>query len=156
MSDRLCPALVFPRARFVPGGDVPHPRKAGTLLEVAADDALAAGVDLFDAGFYWEAHEVWEGLWAAHGRAGESARVVQALIKVAAAGVKVLQRQPEGVTRHLDGARALLTDVHAWPEDLTPALRLADVRALIDEASAAPPAPREGPVFARALRDAAT
>ena len=30
--------------------------------------------DLFDAGCYWEAHEVWESLWRQHPRASTEAR----------------------------------------------------------------------------------
>ncbi len=58
------------------------------------------GVDLFNAGFYWEAHEAWEGLWHAHGRKGATADLLKGLIKLAAAGVKVRERQPRGVVTH--------------------------------------------------------
>jgi predicted metal-dependent hydrolase len=57
-------------------------------------------VALFNAGFYWEAHEVWEALWHAHGRRGPAADVLKGLIKLAAAGVKVRQGQPHGVVTH--------------------------------------------------------
>jgi hypothetical protein len=46
------------------------------------------GIDLFNHGFYWEAHEAWEGLWAACGRRGPNATYLQALINLAAAGFK--------------------------------------------------------------------
>jgi predicted metal-dependent hydrolase len=46
------------------------------------------GIDLFNNGFYWEAHEAWEGLWAACGRRGPTATYLQALINLAAAGLK--------------------------------------------------------------------
>ena len=29
------------------------------------------GIDLFNDGYYWEAHEVWEGLWHACGLRGQ-------------------------------------------------------------------------------------
>jgi predicted metal-dependent hydrolase len=71
-------------------------------------------VALFNAGYYWEAHEVWEGLWHAHGRRGPTADVLKGLIKLAAAGVKVRQGQPHGVITHarraaeaFDSARAV-------------------------------------------------
>ena len=113
---RRAPEVALPRQRFVPGGEVPHPRKAGTLPDVAAEAALRVGADFFDAGFYWEAHEVWEGLWVELGRKGPAALLVQALIKLAAAGVKELQGQPEGVLRHLDGASRLLDGLTGWPD----------------------------------------
>ncbi len=45
------------------------------------------GIDLFNHGFYWEAHEAWEGLWVACGRRGPTATYLQAL-NLAAAGFK--------------------------------------------------------------------
>jgi len=64
-------------------------------------------VELFNAGYYWEAHEVWEGLWHAFGRQGAVADVVKALIKLAAAGVKVRERQEHGVRTHAGRAAKL-------------------------------------------------
>jgi hypothetical protein len=55
---------------------------------------------LFNAGYYWEAHEVWEGLWHANGRRGATADVLKGLIKLAAAGVKVREGQQHGVRTH--------------------------------------------------------
>jgi len=64
-------------------------------------------VELFNAGYYWEAHEAWEGLWHAYGRHGAAADVLKALIKLAAAGVKVREGQEHGVRTHA-GRAALL------------------------------------------------
>lgn len=47
------------------------------------------GIDLFNYGYYWEAHEVWEGLWHACGRSGMTADLLKGLIALAAAGVKL-------------------------------------------------------------------
>ncbi len=68
-------------------------------------------MDLFNHGYYWEAHEVWEGLWNAAGRSGITADFVKGLIKLAAAGVKVRQGQPRGVAGHAAGAAALFGDI---------------------------------------------
>jgi uncharacterized protein len=65
------------------------------------------GVALFNAGYYWEAHEVWEDLWHAYGRRGVLADVVKALIKLAAAGVKVREGQEHGVRTHAGRAGEL-------------------------------------------------
>jgi predicted metal-dependent hydrolase len=65
------------------------------------------GCELFNAGYYWEAHESWELLWHAHGRKGAIADVLKGLIKLGAAGVKVRERQPRGVTTHARRASAL-------------------------------------------------
>jgi uncharacterized protein len=64
-------------------------------------------VQLFNAGYYWEAHEVWEGLWHAHGRRGATADLLRALIKLAAAGVKVREGQEHGVRIHARRAAEL-------------------------------------------------
>jgi hypothetical protein len=69
------------------------------------------GIDLFNNGYYWEAHETWEGLWIAAGRRGPLADFLKGLIKLAAAGVKCREANPEGVRRHLARARTLLRGV---------------------------------------------
>jgi predicted metal-dependent hydrolase len=66
------------------------------------------GIELFDAGFYWEAHEAWEGVWHHLGRTSPRALWVKALIKIAAAGVKMRQGTARGVDSHLDGAIRIL------------------------------------------------
>src|SRR3981081_2703360 len=43
------------------------------------------GFDLFNYGYYWEAHETWESLWHAAGRRGPVATLLKGLIKLAAA-----------------------------------------------------------------------
>ncbi len=58
------------------------------------------GVRLFDAGYYWESHEAWEGLWHAAGRRGATAELLKGLIKLAAAGVKVREGQEHGIRTH--------------------------------------------------------
>jgi hypothetical protein len=58
------------------------------------------GLDLFNHGYYWEAHEVWEGLWHACGHRGTTANFIKGLIKLAAAGVKVREGIAKGVHSH--------------------------------------------------------
>ncbi len=65
-------------------------------------------LDLFNAGFYWEAHEAWESFWNAFGRTSPEARCVQGLIHLAAAAVKIREGKPAGVSRHTQRARELL------------------------------------------------
>ena len=68
-------------------------------------------LDLFNAGYYWEAHEVWEGLWIAAGRKGCCADFLKGLIKLSAAGVKAREGQPVGVCRHAKRAVELFQSV---------------------------------------------
>jgi hypothetical protein len=69
------------------------------------------GCDLFNHGYYWEAHETWEGLWQAAGRKGVTADFLKGLIKLAAAGVKAREGRPQGVRRHAKRAIELLERV---------------------------------------------
>jgi hypothetical protein len=46
------------------------------------------GIDLFNRFYFWEAHEAWEGLWAAAERGSAPAMLVQGLIQIAAALLK--------------------------------------------------------------------
>lgn len=69
------------------------------------------GIDLFNAGYYWEAHEAWEGLWNASGRAGPIAVFLQAMIALAAAGLKLRVGSASGTTAHSRRADWLLEDL---------------------------------------------
>jgi hypothetical protein len=71
------------------------------------------GIALFNAGYYWEAHEHWEALWHAHGRRGPTAELLKGLIKLAAAGVKVRQRQLHGIVTHARRSALSLADACA-------------------------------------------
>ncbi len=111
---RFVPNAPLPPYSYVPGR-FPHPVSdpAGHLYGKPLDRppcpdpngwresiAYLYGVDLFNLGYYWEAHEVWEGLWRACGRTGPTADFFRGLIKLAAAGVKVRQGVPAGVASH--------------------------------------------------------
>jgi len=58
------------------------------------------GIDLFNHGYYWEAHEVWESLWHACGRKGRTGEFLKALIRLAAGGVKAREGTLRGIQRH--------------------------------------------------------
>ncbi len=121
MSSRFLPDVPLPLSTYVPGR-TPRP-----VTEAPGNSAIAAagnllpfdparwrdsrsflrGVDLFNEGFYWEAHEEWEGLWHAAGRSGPTADLLKGLIKLAAAGVKAYEHRPAGVRRHAHRALEL-------------------------------------------------
>src|SRR5207344_243254 len=50
----------------------------------ATNDSYLYALDLFNHGYYWEAHEEWEQLWHAMGRTGLTADFLKGLIKLAA------------------------------------------------------------------------
>lgn len=69
------------------------------------------GLDLFNHGYYWEAHEVWEGLWKACEMTGPAADFFKGLIKLAAAGVKIREGRREGVRTHAQRAAELFRSI---------------------------------------------
>lgn len=108
----------FPAYAYVPGSR-PHPRHLrgraqgepegpppAPLDPDAWRDSLPylRGIELFERGYYWEAHEAWESLWIAAGREGPVAELLRGLILLAAAGVKIRQGRGTGAARL--GARA--------------------------------------------------
>jgi len=97
------PARPFPPYAYVPGRS-PHPvtdpaghsfgrrEPPGRYCAAGAwrdNEEYLYGIDLFNAGFYWEAHEAWESVWkAAQPRDEVQALFIQGLIQVAAALLK--------------------------------------------------------------------
>ncbi|HUI26465.1 MAG TPA: DUF309 domain-containing protein [Candidatus Kryptonia bacterium] len=109
----------FPAYRYVPGLR-PHPTRdpRGHSYEATPRlnrhapwrpdewrtlEAWLYGIDLFNARYFWEAHEAWEGLWATAPTNSAPALLLQGLIQIAAAllknhmgvieGVRVLSRE---------------------------------------------------------------
>ncbi len=101
-SLRYLPGRPLPPHRYVPGRH-PRPvrdrssyRKAQRQWHAAWEPAAWRkledwlwGVDLFNAFFFWEAHEAWERLWVAQPKDSLPAMVLQGLIQIAAALLKV-------------------------------------------------------------------
>lgn len=102
----------LPRYRYVPGVQ-PHPVRdpAGhsysptpernrhpswSVDEWRTSEDWLYGVDLFNRFYFWEAHEAWEGLWAAAPRDTPSALLLQGLIQIAAALLKTHMLVPAG------------------------------------------------------------
>ncbi len=92
----------FPPYRFVPGTTL-HPRRhvdghshglpEPRLIQLPPDrwqeseDYLYAA-DLYNFAYWWESHEVWEGLWRAAGRDTVPGHFFKGLIQLAAANLK--------------------------------------------------------------------
>ena len=73
--------------------------------------AYLSAIDLFNHGYYWEAHEAWESLWHAANRRGPTADFLKGLIKLAAAGVKAREGRTRGVALHAARAGELFAAV---------------------------------------------
>ena len=93
----------------------PAARRQTIAATLAANPLWLYALDLFNGGWYWEAHEAWEGFWNALGRTTSEARLVQGLIHLAAAAVKIREGKPAGVARHTQRARELLGGSRAAP-----------------------------------------
>src|SRR3954462_11438154 len=122
---RYCPERPLPPYSYVPGLN-PHPisdplghsfgvqEPAAEPLEESSFRSNAMylyAIDLFNHGFYWEAHEAWEALWHAAGRTGATADFLKGLIKLAAAGVKAREGRAAGVRQHAERAGELFRGV---------------------------------------------
>jgi hypothetical protein len=108
---RLVPDMPFPAYAYLPGR-TPHPTRDPEGHSFGAESRAPRppdpgnwracrdylfGIDLFNRGYFWEAHEAWEGLWVACGREGPAATYFQALINLAAAGFKARWGSARGV-----------------------------------------------------------
>jgi hypothetical protein len=104
----------FPPYRFVPGR-APHPhaptghsyrppdQPPPTVLyypsaEWHRSHEYLFGCDLYNHGYWWEAHEEWEGLWQLTDKSGVQGRFLQGLIQVSATHLKVEVGHLRGVT----------------------------------------------------------
>lgn len=133
---RFLPDEPFPAYAYTPGSGDPHPVRdtRGHSHGVDHPDPPAPdprrwrdshdylrGVDLFNAGYYWEAHEAWEGLWNACGRKGGTALLLQALIALAASALKRRAGSAAGARAHAERAARLLRGVTGPAMGLDPA-----------------------------------
>lgn len=150
------PAHRHPHPERDPGGHVrdgaPGPEVTGPPDPDAWRDtpAFLWGVDLFNAGYYWEAHEAWEELWRAAAD-DQTAALLHGLIKLAAAGVKAGVANPRGTARHARAASELFAPLaaqghtHLFGLDPRPLKRAAEAWAARAEAGlAAAPTLRPG------------
>ena len=97
LRPRWLPQKNFPPYAYLRGRG-PHPvRDPGghsyqvEPILVAAEASLGSeaflwGLDLFNHGYYWEAHEAWEGLWKVADRDGPLRMLIKGLIMLSAAG----------------------------------------------------------------------
>lgn len=71
--------------------------------------ALAAGVEAYEHGDFFEAHELLEPAWMGTDVPADRA-LLQGLIKLAAAYVHGVRGNPRGIARNLEGARSRLLE----------------------------------------------
>lgn len=91
-----------------------HPRRAGSGHGFEFDRGPSAplgdasgrgledfeyGADCFNFGYFWEAHEVWEGVWHATPRDHPTRDFLKGMIQVAAALLQEVRGKPEAALR---------------------------------------------------------
>jgi len=106
----------FPSYRFVPGQNPHptadprghsyqppgHPGEPPFPVDPQAWDRCEPylyAVDLYNHGYWWEAHESWESVWQLTDKAGVQGRFLQGLIQSGACHLKIHLGKPEGVER---------------------------------------------------------
>jgi hypothetical protein len=116
---RWLPQKSLPPYGYLPGKN-PHPVRdpAGHSYHVepilvSAEGSLGSyaflwGLNLFNHGYYWEAHEAWEGLCRVADRDGPLRMLFKGLILLSAAGVKIRERKKAAAARHATRAAAML------------------------------------------------
>ncbi|MER8466566.1 DUF309 domain-containing protein [Mesorhizobium sp. M1396] len=88
------------------------------LAESLGSDVFRWGIDLFNHGYYWEAHEAWEPLWHAAKRSTQHRLFFKGLILLAAAGVKIREGKQVAAVCHATRAAALFRQVVTVPSRL--------------------------------------
>ena len=102
--------IPFPAHAYVPGKTPRHPdgwfddlrnaAKPGTpLSELHLTRAFIAGRVYFDAGFFWECHEVLEAVWMQAPDPSPERDFVQAMIQLANARLKLRMDRPRATLR---------------------------------------------------------
>ncbi|WP_416068366.1 DUF309 domain-containing protein [Rhizobium sp. ZK1] len=123
---RLLPQRSFPRYAYLPGR-MPHPVRdpAGHSYQVEPvpvlpkqdSDEFAWGADLFNHGYYWEAHEAWEEIWQVAERGSALRALLKGLILLSAAGVKIREGKRAAAMRHAGRAAGLFRQLSKVPHD---------------------------------------
>lgn len=105
--------ISLPGRKYIPGQGV-HPDKdprgshipeyASTTTKFNAGNwqysqQYLYAIDLFNNGFWWEAHEVLENLWIESGRKSAAAKFIQGIIQISAALLKHSQSLHRGAVR---------------------------------------------------------
>lgn len=134
------PPALRPSHVYIPGQTARHPEdwfdeiKASIGPDTPLDElhetaAFQTGLAYLSAGYYWECHEVLEAVWMRTNDPSAQRDVVQALIQLANARLKLLMDRPRAARRLCDMVAAHL----ARCDDSTMilGLRIADLRAAL-------------------------
>jgi Domain of unknown function (DUF309) len=105
-----------PASRARPAGHSYHVEPIPVAVAASlSSDAFLWGLDLFNHGYYWEAHEAWEDLWQVADRGGPLSMLFKGLILLSAAGVKIRERKNAAAARHAKRAASLFRQLTKVP-----------------------------------------
>ena len=133
--------IPLPPHVYVPGRTARHPvdrfaalrdsvQPGMTSRALAATPAFRAGLLYLDRGYFWECHEVLEAVWMQTPEASAERDMVQALIQLANARLKLLMDRPRAALRLCGMVRAHLARL---PSDRpTLGLEVGEVAARVD------------------------
>ena len=113
----------LPPYAHIPGVNTRHPEgwfdpisdtaRAGmSVVELAESAAFQSGLRYLEAGYFWEAHEVFEPVWMALSP-GDEKQVLQALIQLANGKLKLQMGRPKAALRLCEIVEGLLADLGA-------------------------------------------
>ena len=142
-----CAARDVPKHAYVPGQTVRHaegrfaPVCATAQLgmsptQLAQSKAFCTGLFYLQRGYFWEAHELFEPVWMALEEGSEERRLLQALIQLANAQLKLRMHRPKAASRLCIMVRGLLeklTGARVMGQDISQIMaRLEVVEARVD------------------------
>jgi len=125
-AKRYRPDDALPPYRYVQGGAHPNPvtgdgghfkgrvfAPPDPLTELAwmINPLWLYGVDLFNARYFWEAHEVWEPLWRNLDKSDPPGMYIQALMQIAGGVLKAHAGELDGVLAFWGQADTRLTQI---------------------------------------------
>ena len=142
-----CAARDVPKHVYVPGQTARHaegrfaPVCATAQLgmspaQLAQSEAFCTGLFYLQRGYFWEAHELFEPVWMALEEGSEERCLLQALIQLANAQLKLRMHRPKAASRLCIMVRGLLeklTGVRVMGQDISQFMaRLEMVEARVD------------------------
>lgn len=102
-----------PQGHMYTDGSAPVPSPWTPDTPWREDQAYLRGLDLFDQRFYWESHEVWEGIWHQVPKDSSFSLLLQALIQSGAYTIKIHSERPSAAEKLLARIRMRLDGVQA-------------------------------------------
>ena len=140
-------ARELPEHAYVPGLTARHAegcfepicataQKGMSAEQLAQSEAFCTGLYYLQRGYFWEAHELFEPVWMALEEGSEERRLLQALIQLANAQLKVRMHRPKAASRLCIMVRGLLeklTGARVMGQDISQIMaRLEAVEARVD------------------------